>query len=98
MCRSSGQNKICAMNKTRWRDQAGRGGLRSPRAQDMTCRADARPVTDPFPTWMHEGLRELPHDCAILALDCDEVFLAPHLTEYSSNVTVLDTSGGQLAL
>ena len=45
---------------------------------------------------MHEGLHDLPHDSAVLALGCEEVFVAPQLTEYSSDVTVLDTSGGQL--
>jgi ubiquinone/menaquinone biosynthesis C-methylase UbiE len=45
---------------------------------------------------MHEGLHDLPHDSTILALGCDEVFLAPQLREYSFDVTVLDRSGGQV--
>lgn len=52
--------------------------------------------TEHIRAWMHDGLQDLPHDSAILALGCEEVFLAPQLTEYSSDVTVLDTSGGQL--
>src|SRR6185295_6505265 len=42
-------------------------------------------------------LHDLPHDSAILALGCDEVFLTPHLAEYSADVTVLDSSAGQMA-
>jgi SAM-dependent methyltransferase len=45
---------------------------------------------------MHAGLRDLPHASAILALGCEEAFMAPHLTEYAAAVTVLDTSGSQL--
>lgn len=49
---------------------------------------------------MHEGLRDISHDSAILAIGCGEAFLAPQLAEYAAAVTVLDSSGvemGQLA-
>jgi SAM-dependent methyltransferase len=46
--------------------------------------------------WLHEELRGLPAGAAVLVLGCDEAFIAPQLLEYSDDVTVLDTSGGQL--
>lgn len=72
---------------------------RSPAPGDRSVSAlSSRPAgqTDHLRAWMHAGLHDLPHDSTILALGCDEVFLAPQLTEYSSDVTVLDTPGGQL--
>lgn len=47
--------------------------------------------------WMHEGLHDLPADSAILAVGCEETFLAPQLSRYSSDVTVLDSSADQMA-
>jgi SAM-dependent methyltransferase len=47
--------------------------------------------------WMAEGLQGLPRDSAVLAIGCEEAFLAPQLTAYAANVTVLDTSAGQIA-
>src|SRR5581483_5808705 len=47
--------------------------------------------------WLHDALCDLPEGAVILALGCEEAFLAPHLLEYASDVTVLDTSGGQIA-
>jgi ubiquinone/menaquinone biosynthesis C-methylase UbiE len=86
--------------KTTPRD--GELGARSPRggtgpAGAVTRRAEAAVQTDYLRAWMHQGLHDLPHDSSVLALGCEEVFLAPHLAEYSAEVTVLDTSGGQLA-
>jgi SAM-dependent methyltransferase len=43
--------------------------------------------------WMHEGLCDLPRASAVLALGCDEIFLAADLAVYSADVTVLDVSG-----
>lgn len=54
-------------------------------------------ATDHLRSWMHEGLYDLPHESAILALGCEQAFLAPHLAEYSSDVTVLDSSTDQVA-
>lgn len=71
------------MNKTR---------LAKPAAKS----AETRGSIDRLRQWMHAGLRDLPHESAILAMSCEEAFLAPHLTEYASSVTVLDTSGSQL--
>jgi SAM-dependent methyltransferase len=48
-------------------------------------------------SWMASGLKGLPRDSAVLAIGCDEAFLAPQLTEYATDVTVLDTSAGQIA-
>lgn len=47
-------------------------------------------------TWMHDGLHDLGRAGRVLALGCDEVFLATHLADYAAEVTVLDTSAGQL--
>jgi SAM-dependent methyltransferase len=46
---------------------------------------------------MDRGLSDLPATGAILAVGCDAAFIGSHLVEYSRDVTVLDTSGGQLA-
>lgn len=46
--------------------------------------------------WMHDGLRPLAPDAAVLAVGCEQAFLAPQLAEYSADVTVLDTSGAQI--
>jgi SAM-dependent methyltransferase len=54
-------------------------------------------AADGLRQWMDDGLRGLAPDASILALGCEEAFLAPHLLEYASDVTVLDTSGGQIA-
>jgi SAM-dependent methyltransferase len=59
--------------------------------------AGDRDATDPFRTWMHEGLRDLRPGSAVLALGCEEAFLTPQLLEYAADVTVLDSSGGQIA-
>jgi ubiquinone/menaquinone biosynthesis C-methylase UbiE len=47
--------------------------------------------------WMHEELHELPTHSRVLALGCDEAFLASQLADYATDVTVLDTSSGELA-
>jgi SAM-dependent methyltransferase len=47
--------------------------------------------------WMDEGLQGLPRGSAILGLGCEQAFLASQLTEYASDVTVLDTSAAQIA-
>lgn len=54
-------------------------------------------ASDHLRRFMHEGLRDLPHESIVLAIGCEEAFLTPQLTEYSSDVTVLDTSGTQIA-
>ncbi len=46
--------------------------------------------------WMHDGLRPLAPEAAVLAVGCEQAFLAPQLVEYSADVTVLDTSGAQI--
>lgn len=46
---------------------------------------------------MHAGLQALPRESTVLALGCEEAFLAAQLSEYSADVTVLDTSAAQLA-
>lgn len=46
---------------------------------------------------MRDSLDGLAPGSAILALGCEEAFLAPQLLDYASDVTVLDTSGGQIA-
>ena len=51
----------------------------------------------PLRRFMHENLRDLPRGSAVLAIGCEEAFLAPQLTDYAADVTVLDTSGAQLA-
>lgn len=61
-----------------------------------TRSAPARRLDD-LRRWMHEGLQSLRPDAAILAIGCEAAYLAPHLTEYSENVTVLDTSAVELA-
>lgn len=48
-------------------------------------------------SWMAEGMKGLPRNSAVLAIGCDEAFLAPQLTAYATDVTVLDTSAGQIA-
>lgn len=53
--------------------------------------------SDHLRAWMHEGLYDLPHESAVLAIGCNEAYLAPHLAEYSSDVTVLDSSAQQVA-
>ena len=58
----------------------------------------APPPNEHLRQWMHEGLRELPPDSAILAVGCEEALLTPALAEYSADVTVLDTSGAQMGL
>jgi len=45
---------------------------------------------------MRDGLHDLRRAGRVLAIGCDEVFLATHLAEYAAEVTVLDTSAGQL--
>ncbi len=47
--------------------------------------------------WVHETLRGLGAQRAILAVGCDAAFFAPHLLEHANHVTVLDTSGDQIA-
>jgi SAM-dependent methyltransferase len=47
--------------------------------------------------WMQAGLSDLPAGGAVLALGCDEAFLAPHLSEFAADVTVLDTAAGEMA-
>lgn len=58
--------------------------------------AGVLPPTEHRRAWMHAGLRDLAPDRAILAIGCDEAFLAAQLTEYSTDVTVLDTSAEQM--
>ena len=47
--------------------------------------------------FMHESLADLPRASTVLAIGCEEAFLAPQLADYSADVTVLDTSGTQIA-
>ncbi len=47
--------------------------------------------------WMHTGLHDLRPGSTLLAIGCDEAFFAPQLAEYATEVTVLDTSAGQMA-
>jgi 2-polyprenyl-6-hydroxyphenyl methylase/3-demethylubiquinone-9 3-methyltransferase len=47
--------------------------------------------------WMEQGMKGLPRDSALLAVGCEQAFLAPQLAEYSDDVTVLDTCAGQIA-
>lgn len=57
-----------------------------------------RAAADPgYREWLHESLRDLPRDSAILVIGCEEAFVAPHLGEYAARIVVLDTSGGQIA-
>ena len=70
---------------TRSPEKGARGKTHSPGAVD-----DLR-------SWMHQGLYDLPPEAAVLAIGCEEAFSASHLTEYSSDVTVLDSSPGQVA-
>lgn len=46
---------------------------------------------------MHEGLHDLPHESAVLAIGSEQAFLTPQLAEYSNDVTVLDTSAAEIA-
>jgi ubiquinone/menaquinone biosynthesis C-methylase UbiE len=72
--------------------------LRSSRSEERARKPGGQRVAlDALRAWMHEGLRDLGPGRAILALGCDEAFLTPQLLEYASDVTVLDTSGGQIA-
>ncbi len=54
-------------------------------------------MIEDFRRCMHEGLREIKPDSTVLALGCEQAFLAAQLSEYSSDVTVLDTSAVQIA-
>ncbi|MDO8539911.1 MAG: methyltransferase domain-containing protein [Opitutaceae bacterium] len=47
--------------------------------------------------WMRQGLHDLSHDSILLAVGCEQAFLAPQLAEYAADVTVLDTCAAQLA-
>jgi SAM-dependent methyltransferase len=50
-----------------------------------------------FRRWIHEGLRGVASDAPVLAVGCEQAFLAAHLAEYSTDATVLDTSAPQIA-
>ena len=39
--------------------------------------------------FMHESLADLPRASTVLAIGCEEAFLAPQLADYSADVTVL---------
>jgi SAM-dependent methyltransferase len=62
------------------------------------AKSHPRSAADHLRQWLHESLRGLPPESAILAVGCEEAFLTMHLTEYAANVTVLDTSGVQMGL
>jgi SAM-dependent methyltransferase len=70
--------------------------MSKPRLSTPPVVVNSPPVL-PFQQWMRQGLRGLPRDSTLLAVGCEQAFLAPHLAAYSNDVTVLDTSGGQLA-
>ena len=67
------------------------------RVQIKPAPRGGRGATDQLRNWMHQGLYDLPHDSALLALGCEQAFLAPHLAEYASDLTVLDSSADQVA-
>lgn len=58
---------------------------------------DLQPDPGALRQWMDDGLRDLANDSKILAIGCEEAFFAPQLAEYSADVTVLDSSGAQMA-
>jgi SAM-dependent methyltransferase len=58
---------------------------------------EGRSSRDKLRAWMHESLYDLPPASRILAVGCDEAFLAPQLAEYAVDVTVLDTAAADLA-
>jgi SAM-dependent methyltransferase len=47
--------------------------------------------------WMADGMKGLPRDSSVLAIGCDQAFLSLQLTAFTTDVTVLDTSAGQIA-
>lgn len=64
----------------------------------MRRTAPAAPAGALFASWLQgEMRRHRRPSAAALAVGCEEAFLGSHLLEYSRAVTVLDTSGGQLA-
>src|SRR4051812_12044027 len=52
---------------------------------DAIARRQVAMIED-FRRCMHEGLREIKPDSAVLALGCEQAFLAAQLAEYSSDV------------
>jgi SAM-dependent methyltransferase len=75
---------------------------RNPRvqaAEDFTRRSRSTPADDSahLREWMEQGMKGLARDSAVLAVGCEQAFLAPQLAQYSADVTVLDTCGGQIA-
>lgn len=63
---------------------------------DFSAPAITRAAVDPLRRWRLESVRGLPGGTAVLAVGCEQAFLAPQLAECAADVTVLDTSGAQL--
>ena len=66
------------------------------RDHEVSAAGNPRASVDPLRHWMHDGLRGLAQGSAVLAVGCEQAFLAPQLAEYAAEVTVLDTSGAQI--
>lgn len=84
------QRRISPMNKT----------VRLSRSRPLRAerpRFDAADRVELLRRWMHDGMQVLPRESTVLALGCEEAFLAPQLAEYSADVTILDSSAAQLA-